>query len=137
MAPYEQGDAALLVLCGELRLLQAEWQRLWAATPEHGDTSPADIALRDYSENVWPGCRLDADREQDPVRGLIALHATTLEGMRAKAAAIKALDDAGGYLVSIRDDAYELMVSLISDVAGSVAFPIGEEAEPIALTAGI
>ena len=117
-------DAALLILSGELRVLQGEWHRLWEATPEAGAEGPADIAWRDYSENVWPGgCRLDADREHDPVRGLITMRATTLEGMRAKAAAIKAMDDAGGYLMSIRDDSYELMVSLLQDVASSAAMP--------------
>lgn len=75
-------DAALLMLCDELRILQVEWQRLWEATPEVSAAGPTDMALDDYSESVWPGgCRLDADREHDPVRNLITMQATTLEGM--------------------------------------------------------
>lgn len=88
-------DAALLILCDELRILQEEWQRLWDATPEEGEAGPADLAWRDYSENIWPGvCLAYAVREDDPVRGLITMQVTTLEGMRARAAAIKATDDA-------------------------------------------
>lgn len=121
-------DAALLILCGELRTLQEEWQRLWAATPETGEPGPADKAWRDYSDHVWPGV-CGAQLECDPVRSLTAMHATTLEGMRAKAAAIKAMDDAGGYLMNIRDDTYELMMSLLQDVAGSLAMPVGESAQ--------
>jgi len=130
MAFVDHSDAALLILCNKLRGLREEWQRLWEATPENGADGPADMAWRDYSKSVWPGgCRLDANLEQDLVRGLIAMRATTLEGMRAKAAAIKALDDAGGYLMSVRDDSYELMMSLLQDVAGPAAMPIGEDAE--------
>lgn len=130
-------DAALLILCGELRILQGEWQRLWNATPEDGANSPADAAWHDFSDHVWPGvASRDVNSESDPVRGLITMRATTHEGMRAKAAAIKALDDAGGYLMSIRDDSYELMISLLKDVAGSAAMPIGEDADRIALVAG-
>jgi len=123
-------DTPLLILCSELRTLQGEWQRLWEATPEDGEPGPADAVCRDYSETVWPGVfRREADRGRDPVRDLIALKATTLEGMRAKAAAIKALDDAAGYLESIRDDSNELMMSLLQDVAGAAAMPMGEDAE--------
>jgi len=130
-------DVALLVLCGELQILQGEWQRLWEATPEDGEPGPADTVWRDYSETVWPGVSLrEADRGRDPVRDLIALKATTLEGMRAKAAAIKALDDAGGCLTSIRDDSYELVMSLLQDVAGSAAMPLGEDANRIAVVTG-
>ena len=64
-------DAALLILCGELRILQEEWQRLWDTTPEEGEAGPADIAWHDYSENVWPGTC--GSVEHDPVRGLITL----------------------------------------------------------------
>ena len=106
-------------------------------TPEDGVAGPADMAWRDYSENVWPGgCRLDAGREHDPVLSLITMQAVTLEGMRAKAAAIKAMDDAGGYLTSIRDDSYELMISLLQDVAGPAAMLLGEDANRIARVAG-
>lgn len=123
-------DAALLILCGDLRTLQEEWQRLWAATPEVGEPGPADAAWRVYSDHVWPGVsRQGADSVSDPVRALIATKATTLEGMRAKAAAIKALDDAGGYLMSVRDDSYDLMMSLLQDVAGPAVMPMGEDAE--------
>ena len=72
-------DAALLILCGELRTLQAEWQRLWVATPEVGEPGPADADWRDYSDHVWPGVgRQGADCVGDPVRALIASKATTL-----------------------------------------------------------
>ena len=132
----EHPDAALLILCGKLRTLQEQWQRLWAATPEVGEPGPADAAWRDYSDHVWPGVsRQGVDCASDPVRGLIAIKATTLEGMRAKAAAINALDDAGGYLMSVRDDSYELMMSLLQDVAGPAAMLIGEDAEQIAAVA--
>ena len=64
-------DAALLMLCDELRIPQEEWQRLWEAPPKVSAAGPADMALDDYSESVWPGsCRLDADREHDPARNL-------------------------------------------------------------------
>ncbi|MGI4809737.1 MAG: hypothetical protein ACRYF2_16700 [Janthinobacterium lividum] len=135
MVIIDHPDAALLI-CGELRALQEEWQRLWAATPEIGEPGPADAAWRDYSDHVWPGVsRQGADCDGDPVRGLIATKATTLEGMRTKAAAIKALDDAGGYLMSIRDDSYELTMSLLQDVVGPAAMPMGEDAEQIAAVA--
>ena len=55
--------------------------------------------------------------------------------MRTKAAAIKALDDAGGYLMSIRDDSYELTMSLLQDVVDPAAMPTGEDAEQIAAVA--
>ena len=130
-------DAALLILCGELRILQKEWQRLWEATPEEGDAGPADTAWQVYAEHAWPGtCRANADREHDPVRDLIAMKATTIEGMRAKAAAIKAVDDASGYSMCCRDDFYELMLSLLKDVAGPVAMSLGEDADRIAAVAG-
>lgn len=137
MAFVEQRDAALLILCGELRVLQEEWQRLWAVTAEVGEPGSADAAWRDYSDHVWPGVsRKGADCDGDPVRALIASKATTLDGMRAKAAAIKAMDDAGGYSMCCRDDSYELMISLLQDVAGSAAMPLGEDADRIVLVAG-
>lgn len=131
-------DAALLILCGELRVLQEEWQRLWSVTAETLDaTSPAELAFDDYAEHVWPGLRLaDEQSDQDLVRQLGAIRATTLEGMRAKAAAIKAVDDACGYSTCCRDDYCELLTSLLEDVAGPAAMRLGEDADRIAAVAG-
>ena len=75
-------ETALLILCDELRILQVEWQRFWEATSEDSAAGSADMALDDYSESVWPGsCRLDADREHNPVRTSSPCRRVTLEGV--------------------------------------------------------
>ena len=72
-------DAALLVLCGELQILQGEWQALWNATSDKGNVgSAADKALDDFEDHVWPGYL--ADPEGDVVVGLATLPATTAAG---------------------------------------------------------
>ena len=46
----DQPDAALLILCGELRILQAEWQALWNLTSE--DLEPRRSADHDGRPRV-------------------------------------------------------------------------------------
>ncbi len=126
-------DQELLAVCDQLATLQAEWQRLWTLTSDDDAvTTDADRAWEDYTDNVWP--RIfnrpwdDAPKTEDVPHKLLALPATTWEGMRAKAAAILAMDQACCYTHDIRDDAFELMSSLLKDVAGPAIRPIGDEA---------
>ena len=132
------GDADLLALCARLRGLQAEWQRLCDATSDvpGGDGSPADLIFEFYSNWVWPGaCLPDAQRLMpgtDPVRLLLDLPATTPDGLQAKAAAVLALDDAGGYSGCDRSDHWQFVMTLVRDAAGTAAMPLGEAFTPIA-----
>ena len=135
-------DAALLAVCARLRHLQAEWQRLWFATSDapDGDGSPADLILGFYSDWVWPGSRLpDAQRLMpgaDLVQSLLDLPATTPDGLQAKAAAVLALDDAGGYSGCDRSDHWRFVMALVRDAAGPAAVPLGEALNPIAPATG-
>lgn len=116
-------DAELLSVCTQLNRQQAEWQRLWVLTSDGPELlTQADKALNDYYEDVWPGfsgCL--AER-------LISLRASTVEGMIAKAVAILAMDDAGGYFTICRNDAWDIAHSLVEDVAGAQRRPVGEDA---------
>ena len=132
------GDADLLALCAQLRVLQAGWQRLWDATSgmPDGEESPADLILDRYTAWVWPGTML-ADvagltRDADPVRMLLVLPATTPEGLQAKAAAVLALDDAGGYSGCDRSDHWQIVTAVLRDAAGDAAMPLGDAPNPIA-----
>ncbi len=123
-------DAALLALCTSLTEAQAKWQRLYDATSDsYLLTTSADYAWRAYSDDVWPGVRLatwgDKPPYPDDVPGrLRTLRATTSEGKVAKARAILAMEEAAGYVDS-RDDAIEMMHSLVRDVAGIEAHGLG------------
>ncbi len=116
-------DAELLALCDRLREMQAEWQRLYDATSDRGPlTTPADLAWKAYSDDVWPGVRVstwgDRPLHPDDVPGRLRMVcATTAEGKAAKARAILALEEASAYL-DCRDDVIDLMLSLMRDVAG-------------------
>ena len=55
------------------------------------------------------------------------VRATTAEGKAAKERAILALEEASAYL-DCRDDAIELMLSLVRDVAGIEAHGLGADA---------
>ncbi len=116
LAPHP--DAALLVLCARLEEMQAEWQRLYDLTSEEDElTTAADHAWQTYSAELWPGLRLSpwSRKERDPVDipgRLVDLPATTSEGLRAKAAAVLALDEAAGYLTDCRNDSAELWQSV-------------------------
>ena len=130
-------DTALLALCASLAAMQAEWQHLYDATSDSGPlTTAVDHAWRAYSDDVWPGVRLAAWNDKlphpDDVPGrLRTLRATTSEGKVAKARAILALEEAAGY-VDCRDDAIEMMHSLMRDVAGIEAHGLGADAPPLA-----
>ena len=121
-------DTALLALCVSLKEMQAEWQRLYDATSDSGPlTTPADHAWKAYSDDMWPGIRIstwgDRPLHPDDVPGrLRTVRATTAEGKVAKARAILALDEASAYL-DCRDDAIDLMLSLVRDVAGIESCP--------------
>ena len=132
------GDAALLALCAQLRVLQVRWQRLWDATSgtPDGEESPADLLLDRYAAWVWPGTML-ADvagltRDADPVRMLLVLPATTPEGLQAKAAAALALDDAGNYSDGDRSDHWQIVTAMLRDAAGDAAMPLGDAPNSIA-----
>ena len=136
------GDADLLVLCAQLRVLQVEWQRLWNATSGTPDSeeSPADLILDRYTAWVWPAVRLSdvsgLTLAADPVRMLLDLPATTPEGLQAKAAAVLALHDAGDYSDRDRADQWQIVAGLLRDVAGAAAMPLGRASTPIALEPG-
>ena len=124
-------DAALLALCAQLQEMQAEWQRLYDLTSDEDElTTPADHAWQAYSEDVWPRTALQPKgcTKQDVPALLLTLAATTLEGLRAKAAAILAMDEAAGYLMDCRDDSLDLSLSLIRDVAGPAFRSPGQRA---------
>ena len=129
-------DAALLALCVQLAAMQATWQRLYDATSDSGPlTTDADHAWRAYSDDVWPCVRLavwgDKPPHPDDLPGqLRTMRAITPEGQVAKARAILALEEAAGY-VDCRDDAIELMHSLLRDVAGIEAHGLGADAPPL------
>ena len=135
MGSCPSGDAALLALCAQLEELQAEWQRLYDATSDDNSDTPADRVFDAYSNDVWPGlCRSPWSSEgRDPAdlpARLVDLPATTPEGLRAKAAAILAIDESASYLTDCRNDSMELSLSLIRDVAGATRRPLGAAASP-------
>jgi len=123
LPPPPHPDAELLAVCARLADQQAEWQEVWAATPDAPDGGHADVALDEFSQNVWPGYRC-----ADPVRGddtatdlparLLTLPATIAEGLQAKAAAVLAISDAGSYTGDSRLDEIELLRSVVRDAAG-------------------
>ena len=128
-------DAALLALCARLTDMQAEWQRLYDATSEEGPlTTPADHAWQAYSDDVWPRTALQRrDSVTRDVPGMLLTHpAATLEGLQAKAAALLALDAAASYC-DLRDDSYELTLSLLRDAAGAAFRPLGTDATSLRL----
>ena len=121
----------LLAVCVHLVAMQAEWQRLYDATSDKEDlTTVADHAWQAYNDDVWPRTALQplGCETVDVPAKLLTLRATTLEGMQAKAAAILAMSDAGDYSLEIRDDSFELQLSLIEDVAGLARRPLGDTA---------
>jgi hypothetical protein len=130
---YPHPDADLLALCGRLEEMQAEWQRLYDATSDDNSGTPADKAFEAYSDDVWPRTALQplGNTAIDWPGKLVDLHATTPHGLRAKAMAVIALDEAAGYLSECRDDSLELAMSLIRDVAGSAARPLGADHTPL------
>ena len=135
------GDADLLALCAQLRVLQVRWQRLWdAALGSPDGDGPADLLLDRYTAWVWPGTEL-ADvaglaSAADSVRMLLVLPATTPEGLQAKAAAVLALHDASDYSESNRDDHWQIVAALLREVAGTAAMPLGKAFNPIAKDPG-
>jgi hypothetical protein len=126
--PDHHPDAALLALCSRLAGMQAEWQRLHAATSDDGPWTEADEAWLRYASTTWPGVGPERPEHQgEDVPGQLLLHrAATPEGMAAKASAILALDDAAGYTRDCRDDHCALVPSLLEDVAGAQYRPIGD-----------
>jgi hypothetical protein len=122
-------DADLLALCSQLASLQAEWQCLWGLTTADGSKVEADRALEAYSHDVWSGlgasqCDIGTLCDGDLPRQLYYHRATTPDGLRAKAAAILALDDAANWC-DVRGDTFDLMRSLICDAAGDGYQPLG------------
>ncbi len=59
---------------------------------------------------------------------LLSLHATTPEGLQAKAAAILAINQASAYTGCCRDDEIELLNSVVREAAASAYRPLGEDA---------
>jgi len=123
LPPVPHPDADLLAVCARLADHQAQWQSLWAATPDQPDSGPQDTAFDEFSQNVWPGYRC-----ADPIRGddtatdlpalLLTLPATTAEGLQAKAAAVLAISDAGSYTGDSRLDEIDLLRSVVRDATG-------------------
>ena len=124
-------DAALLNLCVQIDEMRGEWQRLWLLTSD-GPALETEVgrAWQGYSDNVWPGVILsDWNRiaPGDVVGQLRVLRATTPEGLKAKAAAIMALENAATYC-DCRNDAAQLWASVVEDAAGDGWPRVGEEA---------
>ena len=135
-------DVDLLALCARLAAMQAEWHRLWHFTGEDWGLddpplTPADNEWLAYNDHVWLGISLASGagigaytRHPDDLLGQLQdLHPTTLEGLRAKAAAILAADDAGCYGADICDDWHDLTQSILRDVTGAQRCLMGEDAE--------
>ena len=126
-------DAALLALCAQIDELRVEWQRFWTITTDGAALeTEADHAWQDYSDNVWPGVTLsDWNRiaPGDVVGQLRTLRATTPDGLKAKAGAILALNNAATYC-DCRNDAAQLWASIVEDAAGPDWPRVGEEAQP-------
>ena len=81
----------------------------------------ADHEWLAFNDNVWPAVRISGrtPRHPDDLPGaLIDFHPTTAEGIRAKAAAILAMEDAGCYGGDLRDDSCALTSSVLVDMAG-------------------
>ena len=119
-------DAELLAVCAQLRIMEAEWQRLWLyGTQEE---------LMAYSSNVWPCTGFlrpfdDPDPPSDLPGQLLKLEASTAEGVQAKAACIAAMEDVYTYTDS-RNDAYELSHNLLVEAAGPRRRLMADEAAP-------
>ncbi|MGI4939600.1 MAG: hypothetical protein ACRYHQ_03345 [Janthinobacterium lividum] len=130
---YNRADEELLAVCARLTLMQAEWQRLYDATSDTGPlTTRADLAWQYYGSMVWPGVDNsdrgdDTPKDDDIPARLRLLRATTRAGQAAKASAILALEEASGYTDS-RNDSWEILVSLVRNVAGFDTHNLGEEA---------
>ena len=75
--------------------------------------------------NNTPACVRSRGR-RGLVGRLLVLPAFTGEGLQAKAAAVCALEDAGGYSNRYRDDAFTLWETVVRDAAGAAYRPLGE-----------
>ena len=130
-------DADLLALCAQLTAMQAEWQRLWTFTTDDWglDDPPvtdADRAWEHYNDHVWPGIHVSGGtpRLPDDLPGqLLDFHPVTPEGVRAKAAAVLAMEDAACYGADARNDACEMYQSVLVDAAGAARMLMGEDAQ--------
>ena len=132
-------DADLLALCARLAAMQAVWQRLWEPTSEDWrlDAPPiteADHAWMRYNDYVWPAIsisRWNVDKEHlhpDDLPGhLLNFRPVTPEGVRAKAAAVLAMEDASLYGANCRNDACDMYHSVLVDAAGPARCLMGED----------
>lgn len=98
--------------------MQAEWRRLYDLTSEEPELkTPADFAWQAYSDDTWPRVASFNDNPAlDVPAELLRLYATTPDGLRAKAAAVLALEDAAAYC-DARDDSWDLHMSVVRDAA--------------------
>lgn len=112
----------LLTVCARLADQQAEWQILWAATPDEPSGGPEDFAFDDFSQNVWPGYRCDdaavGEGRSDLPALLLSLPAITADALQAKAAAVLAISDAGAVTGDCRTDEIELLRAVARDASG-------------------
>jgi hypothetical protein len=116
--------------------MQAEWQRLWHFTGEDWGlddppTTDADREWLAYNDHVWPAIHISGQtpRHPDDLPGqLLDFRPVTVEGMRAKAAAVLAMDDAACYGADGRDDASAFYHSVLVDAAGAARMLMGEDA---------
>ena len=119
-------DDELIAVCARLREMQAEWQRLYNASPEAGEETETDKAWQAFSAKVWPATDLvnPSDPHPDDLPGrLLDLVATTPEGKEAKAAAVLALHEASLWCDS-REDERQMIESLLRDVSGQSYAPV-------------
>ena len=70
--------------------------------------------------------KLKSSTVADVAALLLSHPATTLEGLRAEATAILAMDEAAGYLMDCGDDSLDLSLSLLRDAAGPAFRPLDE-----------
>ncbi len=116
--------------------MQADWQRLWNYTSEDWGlddppTTDADHEWLRYNNEVWPAINISGEtpRHPDDLPGcLLDFHPVTPEGIRAKAAAVLAIDDAACYGADARNDACEMYRSVLFDAAGTARMLMGEDA---------
>ena len=121
-------DAVLLAVCAKLGRRRDRWQELWEPTsPDPEGDTPADRRWWSYNSNVWPGT--DQKAGGGLAGRLLKLPARTPEGLAAKAAAMAAMEDTGGYTGCSRMDSCDLAMSVARDAAGLAYRPIGEAAQ--------
>ena len=90
--------------------------------------APADDeAWLIWHRTLWPGLNsVGRGVGNDPLYRVVLIPAITAQGRRAKAAAVFAAKQAGGYLDD-RTDIHELMAIVMIEAAGAELIPVGQD----------